>query len=253
MAAIPKEKLAELEAKFGLTEDGLSYQLRCSRIAAVQKGEQWTAPKEPEIKRGTTEYAQVIRRDPLKEMMAALEQHPLYGTTLLISPLMTTDKNRALYFDEKLGPDMEVEEVSAGALLYGAADDVDRISADYKIVRVDPTKIVTARTSIPKTGQEITYTIGKDLVPIVRGNDGQRGYVWGMPTHLRQVGDTMIQLMGLKTLIATTAPELLHEFSGKPLMMYVDGYVLAASIPLTDAKLKEWRRKELQDAKLGLV
>ena len=95
--------------------------------------------------------------------------------------------------------------------------------------------------------------IGKELVPVVRGNDRQRGYIWSFPTHMRQYGDTMIQIYGLKTLITQIYPELLPKFSGKPVMMYVDGLVLAASIPQTDAILKEHRRKELQDARLGLV
>jgi hypothetical protein len=106
---------------------------------------------------------------------------------------------------------------------------------------------------VPKSGQEISWAIGKELVPVVRGNDGQRGYIWILPTHMRQYGDTMIQIFGLKTLIQQVYPELLPKFSGKPMMTYIDGLVLAASIPQTEALMKEHRRRELQDAKLGLT
>jgi len=146
-----------------------------------------------------------------------------------------------------------VEEVTAGELLHGAPEAVDRMVGDYRIISKNPNRIVTAKTTLPKVGQEISYTIGKDLVPVVRGNDGQRGYIWSIPTHTRQYGDTMIQIIGLKTLITQISPELLPRFSGKPVMMYIDGLALAASIPMTEAILKEYRRKELQDAKLGLV
>ena len=247
MAAIPKTQLEQLEGQFDLKEDGLTYQQRCSRITAVQKGEAWEMPKAPEPKKGTVESTSQ------ESMTSAVNKHPLIGKRLLITPMMTPDKNRALYFDEAIGPDIQVEEVQAGQILWGASDDVDRMVGDYKIVRADPSKIITAKTTLPKSGQEISWLIGQELVPVVRGNDGQRGYVWQLPTHMRQFGDTMIQIFGLKTLIQQVYPEALSRFSGKPVMMYVDGLVLAASIPQTDAIMKELRRKELQDARLGLV
>jgi hypothetical protein len=203
--------------------------------------------KTPDPKRGT------ITSPAQETPTSAVPKHPLFGKRLLITPMMTPDKNRAIYFDEPVGPDIVVEEVQAGQMLWGAADDVDRMVGDYKVIKSDPSRTITAKTTLPKSGQEISWLIGQELVPVVRGNDGQRGYMWVLPTHMRQFGDTMIQIFGLKTLIQQIYPELLPKFAGKPVMMYVDGFVLAASIPLTDAILKEQRRKELQDAKLGLV
>jgi hypothetical protein len=183
MAAISKDKLAAMEVENGLTEDGLTYQQRLARISKVQKGEAWEIPKAPEPKRGTIESA------PTRSKATPLNTHPLFGKRLLITPMMTMDKNRALYFDEPVGPHIEVEEVSAGAMMYGAADDVDRISADYKIIKRDPSREIMAKTSIPKSGQEISWEMGKELVPVVRGNDGQRGYVWILPTSVRRDDD----------------------------------------------------------------
>ena len=250
MAAISKKDLEVLERQYGLAEDGLTYQQRLSRITKVQKGEEWSGSAAPRggEKRGTIDLGRKV-----ESPTEAVKRHPLYGKRIIMTPLMTPDKNRNLYYDEPIGPDIEVEEVSAGQMLWGQPEDVDRMVKDYKIVRKNPNKIVTAKTTLPKSGQEISFEIGRDLVPVVRGNDGQRGYIWAMPTHMRQVDDTMIQVFGLKTLITQVYPELLPRFSGKPVMMYVDGLVLAASIPMTEAILKEHRRKELQDAKLGLV
>ena len=88
---------------------------------------------------------------------------------------------------------------------------------------------------------------------MVRGNNGDRGYIWSFPTSVMQFDDTMVQVYGLKTLVTNVYPELLSKFSGKPMMSYVDGITLVASIPLTDALFKEQRRKELLDARAGLV
>jgi hypothetical protein len=248
MAAISMKDLVVLEAKFGLKDDGLSYPQRCSRITKVQKGETWEPSEKKEVKRGTVESA-----PPRNQSDTIFGRSPLIGKRLFFTPLIVPDKNRAIYFDEPVGPDITVEEVSAGKMLYGAGEDVDRMVGDYKVVSRNPNRIITAKTTLPKSGQEISWEIGKEIVPVVRGNDGQRGYIWQMATHMRQVDDTMIQVYGLKTLITQIYPELLGRFSGKPVMMYVDGLVLAASIPQTDAILKEHRRKELQNAKLGLV
>lgn len=249
MAAISKAKLVELEAKYGLTEDGLSYQKRCSRISAYEKGEPWneegTGTKQP--RRGDLEMTGT------QKATHDASRHPLFGKRILFTPLMAHDKNRALYFDEVVGHHKEVAEFDAGPALYGEPEEIDRMVGDYKTIREDRSKPVIAKTNIPKSGTEISWLIGKELVPTVRGNDGQRGYIWSMPTGLRQVGDTMIQVYGLKTLITSQYPELLPKFSGKPLMMYIDGFTLAASIPQTEALIKEARRREIQDGKLGLI
>lgn len=238
MAAIPMEELEKLEKKYGLEADDLSYQHRCSRITAYQKGEgeSWAPPEKKN-----------------KPTQSAVETHPLYGKKILITPLMIPDAKRNLAFDEYLGPEMVVREVDAGERLYGQSEEVDRMVGDYEIVRRDTTRQVVAKTTFPKVGTEITYTIGRDLVPVVRGNDNKRGYIWSFPTRVVQVEDTLLQLYGLKQLITSVWPDLLPKFSGKPMMDYIDGITLAASIPQTHALLKEQRRKELLDARAGLI
>lgn len=246
MASLTKVDLEKLEKEHGLEPGDLTYQQRVSRVTAVRKGEPWESPKAPEVKRGTVTR---VQNDTPTD---ALRRHPLFGKRILITPMMTMDKDRAIYFDEPVGHDIQVEEIEAGKLLYGEAEKVDRMVGSYKIINENPNRIITAKTSLPKSGQEITWLIGEDLVPVVRGNDGQMGYIWSFPTHTRQVGDTVLQFFGLQTLITQIAPELLSKFSGKPVMMEIDGLVLAASIPQTKAILKEFKRRERQDAKLGL-
>ena len=238
MAAISKEKLAELEKQYGLEEDGLSYQHRCSRIAAYQKGEgeSWCIPHPPET----------------REINTTIEKHPLYGTRILITPMMRPDAHRNLAYDEDLGPDIQVRDYQAGEHIYGQPEDVTRMVGDYEIISRDPNKRVIAKTTFPKIGTEISWCLGKELVPVVRGNDGQRGYIWSFPTQIIQVGDTHIQLYGLKTLIQQVFPELLTKFSGKPIMSYIDGITLAANIPMTHALIKEQQRRERIDAQAGI-
>lgn len=240
MSAISKEDLERLEKKHGLDPDGLSYQHRCSRITAYEKGEgdNWTKPEKPKQRQVTDEKL--------------TKQHPLYGKRILITPMMRPDKDRALAYDEVLGPDIEVKDYNAGEHIYGASKDVQRMVGDYEIGRIDNTKSVIAKTTFPKIGTEISWQLGTELCPVAAGNDGKRGYVWSFPTSMIRVDDTIIQLYGLKTLIRQTYPELEPKFKGKPMMDYVDGITLVASIPQTHALLKEHRRRELMAQKAGL-
>ena len=243
MTAIKKDELIKLEKKFGLEEDGLSYQHRCSRITAYMKGESWTPPKKKEKQKPTNAVARSwqLSRD-----------HPLFGKRILITPLMTPDAKRNIAFDEPLGPEIVVRDYNAGEAIYGAAEDVERMVGDYEILRVDKSKQVIAKTTFPKIGTEISWRLGVELCPGVRGKDNKKGYIWSFPTSLVQVGDTMIQLYGLKTLIRQVAPELEAQFSGKPIMDYIDGVTLAASIPQTHTLIKKYLREEAMAAKAGL-
>lgn len=246
MTAMKKEELERLEAEHGLEPDGLSYQHRCSRIAAVMKGEEWSAPK----KKSKTSLSRHKGDDVSSD--DDIHNHPLYGKTILIAPLMRPDAKRNLAYDEVLGPELIVRDFEAGEHIYGAPEDVTQMVGDYEIVRRDTTKNVVAKTTFPKIGTEITFTIGRDLVPVVRGNSGERGYIWSFPTKPIQIGDTIIQLYGLKTLIQQVFPELLPRFSGKPVMSYIDGVTLAANIPMTQAIIREQQRKERIDAQAGI-
>ena len=244
MTAIKKEELERLEKEHGLTPDGLSYQHRCSRIAAVMRGEEWKAPK-PKPKTRMSQHQQ-------NDGDSDIRHHKLYGKRILITPLMTPDAKRNLAFDEVLGPEIEVRDFQAGEHIYGAPEEVTQMVGDYEIVRRDTSKQVVAKTTFPKIGTEISWCIGRELVPVVRGNSGERGYIWSFPTKVLQVGDTLIQAYGLKTLIQQVFPELIPRFSGKPLMSYIDGVTLAANIPMTDALIREQQRKERIDAQAGI-
>lgn len=243
MTAIKKEELERLESEYGLESDGLSYQHRCSRIAAMQKGEQWEPPK-PKKKTA------MKRQD--NDDTTDINHHQLYGKRILITPLMTPDAKRNLAYDEVLGPELIVKEYEAGEHMYGAPEEVDRMVGDYEIIRRDTSHQVVAKTTFPKIGTEISWCIGKELVPVVRGNSGERGYIWSFPTKVIQIGDTLIQVYGLKTLIQQVFPELIPRFSGKPLMSYIDGITLAANIPMTEAIIREQQRKERIDAQAGI-
>lgn len=250
MAAIKKEELERLEAEYGLEAGDLTYQHRCSRITAYMegRGEEWTPPVKEERKAANA-GKQATKRE-------FNNSHPLFGKRILITPLMIPDAKRNLAFDEPLGPEVVVRDYNAGEAIYGAAEDVQRMVGDYEIVRVDHSKQVMAKTTFPKIGTEISITPGVDLVPVVRGNDNQRGYVWSFPTMIVTVifenEQYNIPVYGLKTLIRQVYPELEPKFSGKPIMSYIDGVTLAASIPQTHALLKKHIREERIAEKAGL-
>lgn len=247
MAAIKKEELEKLEQEYGLEPDGLTYQHRCSRITAYMEGhgEDWQPPEKKE---------KVAAAKPTTKKFD--NRSPLYGKRILITPLMIPDAKRNLAFDEVLGPEVVVRDYNAGEAIYGAAEDVQRMVGDYEIVRVDHSKQVVAKTTFPKIGTEISITPGFDLVPVVRGNDHKRGYIWSFPTRLITVRlddeDYTLQVYGLKTLIRQVYPELEPQFSGKPMMDYIDGVTLAASIPQTHALLKKHIREERMAEKAGI-
>lgn len=247
MTAIKKEELERLEREYGLEEDGLTYQHRCSRITAVMKGEEWNAPEKPESRQ------QAPKKSNNGTTISKVQSHPLYGKRILITPLMVPDAKRNIAFDEPLGPQIVTRDFDAGEKIYGTSEDVQQMTGSYEIVSIDHSSQVIAKTTFPKIGTELSFTIGKDLVPVVRGNDNNRGYIWSLPTQTIQVDDTLIQIYGLKTLIANVYPELLPQFKNKPMMTYIDGVTLAASIPQTEAVIKEHTRKVLIDERAGIT
>jgi len=252
MTAMTMEEIERLEAEYGLEPDGLSYQHRNSRIVAYQKGQgdEWKPPvKEQKV-------AVESNAPSTKQFKQGDRRHPLYGKKILITPMMIPDAKRNLAYDEELGPEVVVRDYNAGEAIYGAAEDVQRMVGDYEILRVDHTKKVVAKTTFPKIGTEISITPGVDLVPVVRGNDRKTGYIWSFQTMIIPViyEDELynIQVYGLKTLIRQLFPELEPKFSGKPMMDYIDGVTLAASIPQTHALLKKYFRDERMAEKAGL-
>lgn len=248
MTAIKKEELERLEAEYGLEPDGLTYQHRCSRITAYVKGEEWTPPEKQE--------KATVKTMTTKKFNQGDTRHPLYGKRILITPMMVPDAKRNLAYDEVLGPEVVVRDYNAGEAIYGAAEDVQRMVGDYEIVRVDHSKHVIAKTTFPKIGTEISIRPGIDLVPVVRGNDHKQGYIWSFPTQIIPIefDDELyrIQVYGLKTLIRQVCPELEPQFSGKPMMDYIDGVTLSASIPQTHSLLKKYFREERMAEKAGL-
>lgn len=255
MSAIKKDELERLESKYGLSDDGLSYQHRCSRITAYMNGngDDWTPPAKQSGGNSVPSPERHVAGSPVSSRLS--KDHPLYGKRLLITPMMTIDSKRSLAYDEVLGPEIQVRDFNAGDSIYSKGEEVERMVGDYEIISVNPSKNVIAKTTFPKVGTEISWCLGKELVPVVAGNDRKRGYIWSMPTSIMNFeyeGEVYaVQIYGLKTLIRNTYPELETKFSGKPMMDYADGVTLMASIPMTHALLKKHFREEMMAQKAG--
>lgn len=255
MTALKKEELKKLELEYGLEEDELTYQQRCSRITAYQKGEgeSWKPNEKKHSKFKKNKNVTHLNDKREEHQLTNKSNHSLYGKKIIICPLIAPDKNRSISYKEEIGHVIDVEEANAGSEIANKGEDVRRMVSDYNIVSVVEDQPIYAKTGYPKIGTEISYTIGKDIVPMVRGNDGQEGYIWAFPSRTFQVTeDTAIQVYGLRTVIKQLYPELMDQFSGLPMMRYIDGVTLAASREMTHELLKKARRKKLQNKKLGL-
>lgn len=245
MAAPTKEALEQWEASVGLTDEGLTYQKRVKRMFEMKSMS--NEPREAQaasqaVKQGAPELLDIT-------------QHPLYGKLLLISPKLTPNKNRAVEYDEIVGHEIIVEEAHAGAMIEGMGENTDRAYGEFNIVHEDKGKPVVAKSHVPKVNTELTFRLLEDElpVPVVRGTDGQTGYLYSWPsTRIRIDEHNEIMLHGLKSIIRHFFPEYISHFSGKPMMSYVDGVTLVASKPLTDNLMLEARRKKAKDAKLGI-
>lgn len=264
MAAPKKQTVLDWEAEQGLSSEGLSYQHRHSRWNhVVVKGEPletWQAPAKKAAKAPQAPYiGQAVAERQDKDMFEAAKKSHVIGKKLWITPIMEPDKNRFKTYDEPLGEYIEVEEADAGAILYEKPKGVDREVADYQVTAYDPNKQIIGKASVPKINTEITYTPGKDLVPVVRGHKGDTGYLWIFPAGLFPVlsedGTTLtyVQIRGLKSLIEASCPELLPRFSGEHIAKYIDGVTSAVDITQTIGILKEFKRQELRDVAAGLA
>lgn len=242
MAAIKMETLVKLEEEYGLKPDDLSYQHRCSRITAYinGEGESW----EPPAKKEATGKPRPV------------SVSPLYGKKILISPLIIPDKNRMLYYDEILGPEMETQDLNAGEQIYNMDENTQRLMTDYKITSVRPDKHVVAKSHVPKANTELSFTIGKDLAIVCRGANGKTGYVWSYPVQDRLVehdGEaTLVRIWGLQSLIRQIFPEIESQFKNEPLMSYIDGLTLVANIPMTHDIIAKARRQRMIDERAGI-
>ncbi len=261
MSAISKEELEKLEREHGLEPDGLTYQHRCSRIAAVQKGEEWVPPvKEPRRQEPVTIRPKDDGEDLMfKPMLKDHPEHWLYNKEILISPGMYPDKNRNLTFDEPIGHSIVVKEINAGEGIYGAPEDVDRLFGDYEIIREDKSKIEYAKTWLPKVNSHIVWNPTKDIVPRVYAPDGKQlhGLLWLSPMRSFRIANpdnpkevAMLYYCGLKQLIEQAMPELLPKFKDKARI--VDANVTVMDANYVRAVLREHRRKLLLDAQAGL-
>ena len=77
MTAIKMEELERLDKEYGLEPDGLTYQLRCSRIAAVIKGEEWVKPEKKKP-----------QKEPASPKTMDIKASSLYGTRVIITPMI---------------------------------------------------------------------------------------------------------------------------------------------------------------------
>lgn len=158
------------------------------------------------------------------------------GKKTLISPEIQPTQYQLIKYDEDLGPETEIEEISLKDEFEQGRDvlvDKDLSTETYRI-KGRGSRHVIAQSTIPKENAKITFEVGKDLVPVVEFM-GRKGYLW---THHR--------LPNVKALLVASGyyEEYKDRFKDEPNIWHSAGKLLTCDITLVENVFREIERKE---------
>lgn len=222
--------LSEAE-RLGVDVEGLSWPKMQSAVMAAQRYEQNVCnvivPAEedeaPQETPGDPVWIHVAR-DPMEDMR---------GKTLMICPEMAPTSVQLLGYDEELGEELIVEEVThdIGGAQFTAGK--TEVSGTYRVMGKSGKKVV-AQTALPKEGSGIYFRPDVDLVPTTTFQ-GRTGYLW---THH--------SLPNVKQLLIESGyyEDYRHRFQDEPFIWHSAGKLLACDINLVHSIIREIERKE---------
>lgn len=165
MAYRNKQETMELAEKLGIDLTGLTWPQMQKAVSDELKKHNNPAPKaQKNLNRNN---------DRMK---------PYFGKTVLIAPEMPPDAKRYIHYDEELGDDLIVEEISMLGLEGGRIDwrgSDDTKTGTYRVKGKTGRK-VHATSALPRQNAQITLRPGKDYFPVVKfGN--KKGYIYKHP------------------------------------------------------------------------
>lgn len=165
MAYRNKQETIEIAEKLGIDVSGMSWPEMQKVVSAALKEQGKPAPK----------------RKAAKPMPKGVDEsvRPYLGKTVLIAPEMHPDAKRYVHYDEELGDDLEVEEVSMLGLEGGKIDwrnTGDMVSRTFRIKGKTGRK-VHATSALPRQNAQITIRPGIDYFPVVKFMNKQ-GYLY---------------------------------------------------------------------------
>lgn len=268
MAFLSKEEVTTKAAEYGIDLTGLSWPQQQKAIMGyerehgLQKGHQGGTGKnysQQEIELAAEAMVnRVVMEEPSLEPMdwrdAPIPQEPVTivestlheidqdlrrfrNTTILVTPEIKANAQRALLYDEELGDELILEESSLleeferGANLLDGYSDGHR-SETYRIKGKTGRKVV-GQGMAPKRGAQIAFRPAYDLFPVAR-YDGRYGYLW---THHRlpNVKATLMQ--------SGYYEKYKKRFTDSNVMSYITN-LLVVDINATHAIFKEIEEEE---------
>ena len=164
MAYRTKQETIELAEELGIDLTGLTWPQMQKVVSDALKQQNNPAPK-----------VNVNKHNDDK-------MRPYRGKTVLIAPEMPPDAKRYIHYDEELGDDLDVEEVSMLGFEGGKIDwrgTNDMVTGTFRVKGKTGRK-VHATSALPRQNAQITLRPGIDYFPVVKFQ-GKRGYIFKHP------------------------------------------------------------------------
>ena len=129
----------------------------------------------PVLVKGHTNRIQLGARKP----ELSIEDLGLSGKRIVFSPEIAPTRYQVFGYEEDLGEDMEVEELTYDGRTLDARG-TSKASGTYKVRPIKGSRVI-AKSGLPKENVGIYWDIDRDPYPIATFG-GRRGYLWTHPT-----------------------------------------------------------------------
>lgn len=164
MAFMKKETVEEYARLFGIDLEGKAWGEQNQLVRERLEAEGYTIDKNGEVHK------------PVKEEPKPEPKPEIPNKTIMLSPEIRATNIQLIKYDEELGEDLTVEEVSFKDDFGTRPIERDLTYGTYKIKGSSGRKVV-AQSTVPKENAQVTYNPARDLVPRVT-YDGKTGYIW---------------------------------------------------------------------------
>lgn len=173
MAFISKEELTSEAKRLGINlDDYESWSDKQKAVFAAQTAEQ-SQNIEPKKSKTKTSNAKQKATENLKKNFKD-------GKVRISNEIMAM-KYQVCKYDEEVGPDVEIEEVSANPDMIKIKDGNGVASSTYSIKRKSGKRVI-AQSTLPTENVGLTFDSARDLVPVAEYG-GRRGYLWTHPIY----------------------------------------------------------------------
>lgn len=180
MPMMKKDELMAQATRLGIEfPDGITYAEKNSMVRQALEKERLEAPsKDEEIARLRAEVSQLRRKaEPeTRQQPSPRDEKAIPKGRVILAPEMKPTKYQLLKYEEEVGKDTAVEEVSFRDTLGKQQLERDVNTGTFR-VKGKGNRRVIAQSTLPLENAGVSYDPEKDLVPVVTWR-GKRGYVW---------------------------------------------------------------------------